>query len=63
MNQPDTGALFAAQLCPPLPLPGRFHFLTPNAVGDAKLQVDGKAEQVDGKVQNAVGGLNDTLKP
>jgi uncharacterized protein YjbJ (UPF0337 family) len=31
-------------------------------VGDAKLSSDGKAEQVEGKVQNAVGGLKDTLK-
>jgi uncharacterized protein YjbJ (UPF0337 family) len=32
------------------------------AVGDAKLQSDGKAEKVKGKVQNAVGGLKDALK-
>jgi uncharacterized protein YjbJ (UPF0337 family) len=32
------------------------------AVGDAKLQSDGKADKVDGKVQNAVGGLKDALK-
>jgi uncharacterized protein YjbJ (UPF0337 family) len=31
-------------------------------VGDAKLQVDGKAEQAAGKVQNAVGNARDTLK-
>jgi uncharacterized protein YjbJ (UPF0337 family) len=31
-------------------------------VGDAKLQADGRADQVEGKVQNAVGGLKDTLK-
>jgi uncharacterized protein YjbJ (UPF0337 family) len=31
-------------------------------VGDAKLQADGKADQVEGKVQNAVGGLKDTLR-
>jgi uncharacterized protein YjbJ (UPF0337 family) len=31
-------------------------------VGDAKLQVDGKAEQVAGKLQNAVGTAKDTLK-
>jgi uncharacterized protein YjbJ (UPF0337 family) len=30
--------------------------------GDAKLQVDGKADKVEGKVQNAVGGLKDALK-
>jgi uncharacterized protein YjbJ (UPF0337 family) len=32
------------------------------AVGDAKLQSDGKADKVKGKVQNAVGGLKDALK-
>ena len=26
-------------------------------MGDAKLQADGKADQVEGRVQNAVGGL------
>lgn len=31
-------------------------------VGDAKLTTEGKAEQVEGKVQNAIGGLKDTLK-
>jgi uncharacterized protein YjbJ (UPF0337 family) len=30
--------------------------------GDAKLQADGKADKVEGKVQNAVGGLKDALK-
>ena len=32
------------------------------AVGDAKLQADGRADQVEGKVQNAIGGLKDALK-
>jgi uncharacterized protein YjbJ (UPF0337 family) len=32
------------------------------AVGDAKLQADGRADQVEGKIQNAVGGLKDALK-
>jgi uncharacterized protein YjbJ (UPF0337 family) len=31
-------------------------------VGDAKLQVDGKAEQVEGKLQNEVGSAKDTLQ-
>jgi uncharacterized protein YjbJ (UPF0337 family) len=30
--------------------------------GDAKLEAEGKADKVEGKVQNAVGGLKDTLK-
>ena len=32
------------------------------AVGDAKLQSDGKADKIEGKIQNAIGGLNDALK-
>jgi uncharacterized protein YjbJ (UPF0337 family) len=32
------------------------------AVGDDKLQSDGKAEQTAGKIQNAVGGLKDTVR-
>ena len=32
------------------------------ATGDAKLEADGKADKVEGKVQNAVGGLKDALK-
>jgi len=31
-------------------------------IGDAKLQADGKTEEVDGKLQNAVGGVKDTLR-
>ena len=31
-------------------------------VGDAKLQSDGKAEQTEGKIQNAVGGMKDTVR-
>ena len=32
------------------------------ALGDAKLEADGKADKIEGKVQNAVGGLKDTLR-
>jgi uncharacterized protein YjbJ (UPF0337 family) len=32
------------------------------AVGDSKLQADGKADQIAGKVQTAIGGLTDALK-
>ena len=32
------------------------------AVGDAKLQSEGNADKVEGKVQNAIGGLKDTVK-
>jgi uncharacterized protein YjbJ (UPF0337 family) len=31
-------------------------------LGDAKLESEGKADQVVGKVQNAAGGVKDTLK-
>jgi uncharacterized protein YjbJ (UPF0337 family) len=31
------------------------------AMGDAKLESDGKADKIEGKVQNAIGSLNDTL--
>jgi uncharacterized protein YjbJ (UPF0337 family) len=32
------------------------------AVGDAKLEAQGKADKIEGKVQNAVGGIKDTLR-
>ena len=32
------------------------------ALGDFTLETDGKIEQADGKVRNAVGGLKDTLR-
>ena len=32
------------------------------AVGDAKLESEGKADKIEGKVQNMIGGLKDTLK-
>jgi len=32
------------------------------ATGDAKLEADGNIEKVEGKVQNAVGGLKDALR-
>lgn len=31
-------------------------------VGDAKLEADGKADKVEGKIQNAIGGIKDALK-
>lgn len=33
-----------------------------NVTGDEKLKAEGKADQVEGKIQNAVGGLKDTLR-
>ena len=32
------------------------------ATGDAKLQADGNADKAEGKIQNAVGGLKDTVR-
>jgi uncharacterized protein YjbJ (UPF0337 family) len=32
------------------------------AVGDTKLETQGKADKIKGKVQNAIGGVKDTLK-
>jgi len=32
------------------------------ATGDAKLQGEGKADQVAGKTQNAIGGIKDAAK-
>ena len=32
------------------------------AAGDSKLEAEGKADKVAGKIQNAVGGLKDTLR-
>jgi len=32
------------------------------AVGDAKLESEGNADKLEGKVQNAIGGIKDTLK-
>lgn len=30
--------------------------------GDSKLEAEGKADQVKGKIQNAIGGVKDTLR-
>ncbi len=32
------------------------------AVGDTKLESQGKVDKIEGKVQNAVGGFKDTLR-
>lgn len=31
-------------------------------VGDAKLTAEGKSDKVEGKIQNAIGGVKDELK-
>ncbi|MCW5715597.1 MAG: CsbD family protein [Bauldia sp.] len=35
---------------------------TGKVIGDKKLEAEGKADKAAGKVQNAVGGLKDTLR-
>jgi uncharacterized protein YjbJ (UPF0337 family) len=35
---------------------------TGKAVGDAKLVAEGKNDKVEGKIQNAIGGVKDALK-
>ena len=32
------------------------------AVGDTKLESEGKADKIEGKVQNAIGGLTDAVR-
>jgi uncharacterized protein YjbJ (UPF0337 family) len=32
------------------------------ATGDVKLVSEGKADKIEGKVQNAIGGIKDTVK-
>jgi uncharacterized protein YjbJ (UPF0337 family) len=32
------------------------------AAGDAKVETQGKTDKIEGRVQNAVGGLKDTLR-
>ncbi|MGI4817435.1 MULTISPECIES: CsbD family protein [unclassified Brevundimonas] len=33
-----------------------------NLTGDEKMKAEGKVDQIEGKAQNAVGGVKDTLK-
>jgi uncharacterized protein YjbJ (UPF0337 family) len=42
---------------------GSFKETVGKAVGDTKLEADGKADKIEGTVQNAIGGLKDALKP
>jgi len=41
---------------------GKVKEVAGKATGDAKLEAEGKADQVAGKVQNTVGGLKDSLR-
>ena len=41
---------------------GKVKEVVRTVTGDSKLEGEGKADQLKGKVQNAVGGLKDTLR-
>jgi uncharacterized protein YjbJ (UPF0337 family) len=41
---------------------GKVKEVAGKVTGDAKLEGEGKAEKTAGKVQNAVGGLKDSIK-
>ena len=41
---------------------GTIKELVGKVIGDTKLESEGKADKVEGKIQNAVGGLKDALK-
>jgi uncharacterized protein YjbJ (UPF0337 family) len=41
---------------------GKIKQATGRAMGDTKLETEGKAEVVGGKIQNAIGGMKDALK-
>lgn len=40
---------------------GTIKELVGKAIGDTKLESEGKADKVEGKIQNAVGGIKDTV--
>ena len=41
---------------------GKVKEVAGKATGDSKLETEGKAQQVSGKVQNTVGGMKDAAK-
>ena len=41
---------------------GRAKVAAGKVLGDAKLQSDGQADKVEGRVQNAVGGIRDAVR-
>ena len=41
---------------------GKVKEIVGRAVGDRKLEAEGKVDKMKGKVQNAIGGLKDTLR-
>ncbi|MGV9007808.1 MAG: CsbD family protein [Brevundimonas sp.] len=43
-------------------LEGKAKELAGKVTGDEKLKAEGQADQVSGKIQNAIGGLKDSLR-
>ncbi|WP_435259931.1 CsbD family protein [Thioclava sp. FR2] len=43
-------------------LKGKAKVAVGKAIGDEKLEAEGRADKVEGKVQNAVGGIKDTIR-
>ena len=41
---------------------GKVKEVAGRVTGDSKLEGEGKADQVAGKIQNAIGGIKDTLR-
>jgi uncharacterized protein YjbJ (UPF0337 family) len=41
---------------------GKVKEVAGKVLGDSKLESEGKGDQVKGKIQNAVGGIKDTLR-
>lgn len=41
---------------------GTIKELVGKAIGDTKLESEGKADKVEGKIQNAIGGIKDTVR-
>lgn len=41
---------------------GKAKEATGKVTGDEKMKAEGKADQIEGKVQNAVGGMKDSLR-
>ena len=41
---------------------GTIKELVGKAIGDTKLEAEGKADKVEGKIQNAAGGIKDSVR-
>jgi uncharacterized protein YjbJ (UPF0337 family) len=41
---------------------GKVKVAVGKAIGNAKLKAEGKADKIEGEVQNAVGGIKDTIR-